>query len=326
MIDVFEYVKLIPLETNGKSIIGNMKKFIIYDSKIFILDKSDYSILNFDINGNFLSKLSRKGKGPEEYLMIEDFDINYYSKTVDIMTCTGEVYSYDFDGVYHGMYSLPDVRAVHHFSNLTEDLVAFYTDLQGKKLRLYSKKNKKVLYNTRFHPKYSISIANSPFHVFNNEVYLNEAFGAYIYKINSNGLEKYKYIDYCGYSLEPEEIETYGSERLFKEFTTHVLGKIHNLWTEESNHYFIHSVLYKNKEFTYIYSKNDSSKRLINTFNNGCSFFYNPCLSDDILYSIVPANYLNIYLNKDACEIFDITDTNTSNEYSNPFLIIAKLK
>ena len=61
--------ELIPLETTDESLIGYIDKIEFFDDKIYILDSHYAScIFIFSKEGRFLSKLSRKGRGPGEFI------------------------------------------------------------------------------------------------------------------------------------------------------------------------------------------------------------------------------------------------------------------
>ena len=66
--------RLVPLETTDESLIGGLSnKIIKKEGHIFV--GSNNEVVMFDEKGNFQSKLSRVGGGPEEYESISDFDI-----------------------------------------------------------------------------------------------------------------------------------------------------------------------------------------------------------------------------------------------------------
>ncbi len=68
--------KVIPLETGKNSLIAYISEIIIKNNKIYILDIKLNCIFIFDLNGNFLNKVSNKGRGPGEYISIKSFDVN----------------------------------------------------------------------------------------------------------------------------------------------------------------------------------------------------------------------------------------------------------
>lgn len=66
---------LIPLETTDESIIGGRSnKVIKKDGYIFVQSIND--VIMFDKTGHFVGKLSKIGRGPEEYESLLDFDID----------------------------------------------------------------------------------------------------------------------------------------------------------------------------------------------------------------------------------------------------------
>ena len=67
--------KYISLETSAdESLIGKINKIIKRKESFFILS-DDKRILQFDSNGKFVTVLDKQGNGPEEYTMINDFNL-----------------------------------------------------------------------------------------------------------------------------------------------------------------------------------------------------------------------------------------------------------
>ena len=68
-------IRYIPLETVRESMVGNIRKIIVHDNKIYISD--DKKVINiFDMDGRHMRTLNRTGRGPEEYLNLTDFVID----------------------------------------------------------------------------------------------------------------------------------------------------------------------------------------------------------------------------------------------------------
>ncbi len=71
---LFPKHRIIPLETNDSSLIeGRGNKVIQQDSLIYIQSKN--VILCFHSDGRFMKRFDKKGKGPEDYIDISDFDV-----------------------------------------------------------------------------------------------------------------------------------------------------------------------------------------------------------------------------------------------------------
>ncbi len=90
---------IIPLETNEESLISQINKVKLYDSCFFIEDQNQRAILIFDINGKYLNKISRYGRGRGEYIDIMDFDI-YNGYIYLLSRGLGKILRYDLKGKY----------------------------------------------------------------------------------------------------------------------------------------------------------------------------------------------------------------------------------
>lgn len=78
-------IEYIPLQTTESSLMGNIRRKIVNtDDRIYIINVDE--ILCFDTDGIFLMKLQRKGRGPEEYTDIADFDVSPDNKIMTILS------------------------------------------------------------------------------------------------------------------------------------------------------------------------------------------------------------------------------------------------
>lgn len=83
--EICDTVIHIPLETNKNCLIGNINKIEVYDSLIFVGDYNQTkSIFIFDKTGNFVRKLHNYGKGPGEYIAIDEFNVDFPNKKIYI--------------------------------------------------------------------------------------------------------------------------------------------------------------------------------------------------------------------------------------------------
>lgn len=86
--DFAENIEYIPLQTTESSLIGPFTlKTLNIDNRIYILNSGlEGEILCFDIDGKFLFKINNKGRGPEEYDFVTDFDVSYDNKNLTILS------------------------------------------------------------------------------------------------------------------------------------------------------------------------------------------------------------------------------------------------
>jgi len=104
--EIADAVSFIVLESNENSSIGSIEKVVLHKDLIFISDEQNTeAIYCFSITGAFQFKIARKGRGPGEYLDIEDFDIDRENDLVLIYDrSSGAILEYDFDGVFIARY------------------------------------------------------------------------------------------------------------------------------------------------------------------------------------------------------------------------------
>lgn len=67
----------------NKEVIGKVKRTIIINERIYILD-SQSKIFCFSISGDYLFKISNKGRGPGEYMEIHNFSIDNKNELINV--------------------------------------------------------------------------------------------------------------------------------------------------------------------------------------------------------------------------------------------------
>lgn len=66
-----ESISYIPLETSDESLMARVSEIIIKDTYIYAVDSEQKIVFIFDKKGGFVSKLDRRGEGPDEYLSMQ---------------------------------------------------------------------------------------------------------------------------------------------------------------------------------------------------------------------------------------------------------------
>jgi hypothetical protein len=67
--------KVVPLETTNDFLISQSPEIQIFENVYYVFDHNQESIILFNSNGKFIRKLGKKGKGPAEYINLNDFQI-----------------------------------------------------------------------------------------------------------------------------------------------------------------------------------------------------------------------------------------------------------
>lgn len=105
-----DHAHFIKLKMEDKqSLIRSFDKVIIYNRELYVLDTYTQKLVVFDWNGNHLRTLNRKGRGPGEYLSIEDFCIDPREHIFITDTRTSKVIEYDIKFNFVNSWSIPYV-------------------------------------------------------------------------------------------------------------------------------------------------------------------------------------------------------------------------
>ena len=93
-------IEEIQLETAGlESLVGEIRDIKYCDDTLIIL--SDQTFMLFDMQGRFIRKINRKGRGRGEYISLSSFEIDEVNHHI---VCTGnfdyQIYRYTFDGTF----------------------------------------------------------------------------------------------------------------------------------------------------------------------------------------------------------------------------------
>lgn len=92
-------INFITLQNTPNSIFSEINKILIKNGKIYILDLTGPNYLYvFNINGIFLNRIGKIGKGPGEYLMLCDFDVNNKGEVFLYSRQFKKIYLYDSVG------------------------------------------------------------------------------------------------------------------------------------------------------------------------------------------------------------------------------------
>jgi len=107
----FDKIELIPLETTDNSLIRSIEKYVFFDGKHYILDRTQSILFIFDKEGFFLNRIDKKGQGPGEYSLIYDFSVNPKKEQIEMLSPYRYIYCYDFDGNFIKKYDLTFLEA-----------------------------------------------------------------------------------------------------------------------------------------------------------------------------------------------------------------------
>ena len=134
--DLFESFEIIPLETTSESLIGKINSVSLIKNKIIILDRFvSKSVFLFNINGDFIRKIGRLGKGPGEYILPSSISSDETIGKIAVYDgMLNKISLYDINGVFEKSIKLKSKIAAKsielcedkiYISNYAHDLISF---------------------------------------------------------------------------------------------------------------------------------------------------------------------------------------------------------
>ncbi len=223
MLSILDDFKYVVLELTDESIIGGIDKLEVYKDRIYILDKMTSSLFVFTIDGEFIYKINRVGGGPEEYVQLDFFSIDYENEHLvltDLMDYW--VMRFDMDGNFISRKKIP--FWVGGVASLPNKGVALYANYRDNSKKFEQEYNLFLMdstmhiskayfpYNSGIYKKYGIMFADpGQFYYFNNICHFYSDHYNCIYEIRDNELEAKYTFDFGRYTFDVQKILNEGT-------------------------------------------------------------------------------------------------------------------
>ncbi len=242
---LFSAVDYILLETNGNSLLTDIDKLDMTEDRIYILDRRQGVLMQFDRDGKFISKLDRKGRGKGEYPRLDDFFIEdslVYILSSDIRKIL--IYDKQFDFI-------ADFTIDSYATNMTclKDTLFLFTNFSSPELTnfyAYHLREGKVL--NRFHPflekQKGVGYTQTTFAEYNNEIYGFLPFDFSIYKLSAAGTERIYRLDFGRQNSCPQGFKDFSDEermdycKRYSDFSEFPIQSIDNLFIDDHLFFF----------------------------------------------------------------------------------------
>lgn len=307
--DVIKNMDFIPLKIKGNnSKIGQIEKIINYDNYFFILDKKvTNKIYIFSQEGSFIATVGAKGKGPGEYIKIQDFTLNKEKKRIVLFDSDQNKFLFfDFSGSFikeliSNKYALDGISNIEvydnelFFTSSNNDSKELYSPETAYNLRLLNINKKEIvsrhfnvkdtksilLYNTPnlFYPYngghgYTASWENKVYHIKDGKISL-----AYEIDFGIEGLPKDFYEKFTkNKNLSDLEEKLEVIDKMNKEILNKKYSYLPHTFLESENHVFFR-YLKNNKNQMVFYNK--KSKKILSAYAQsveGVSSFFLPII------------------------------------------------
>lgn len=312
------------LETTKESIFAEPSKVLVNKNNFYIYDLSLQQILSFNHEGKFLGKLDKKGKGPEEYLDLRDFQI-IDNKLISILTYDKVMY-YDLGFKYIDSYRIGINENQPYYLNPTQfyetgDLIYLWNGAMGFQRNkdkmpyfMYSVENRKIL--NGYFPFTHLEIGKNRFSDYNNKVLITPPFGCdTIYSIDNQKLKIAFKVDFGKYNLPIDLIKETSIEESRKvianmTYNTDYCLNISNII--ETNNYLYFQFSQRGKIMQGLFSKS-TGKCVTGSLH---PFTKIMCAENDLLIAIVDPILLDY-------SIKNIDKSNVSQELKSAFMIMS---
>lgn len=123
--EIIDSCHFILLETSDSIVIGNIKQIFEAGDKYYIYDNSSDIIFIFNQNGRYLSRINQRGRGPQEYVRINDVFVDTLTNDI-IISCdrSQSLVRYNCNGKF--LKRIPNPFITSAFATINSDTIITY--------------------------------------------------------------------------------------------------------------------------------------------------------------------------------------------------------
>ena len=209
---------IIPLETTDESIIGEINKLEIVHDTLYILDDDQDIIFLFDKTGKYITRIADIGRGPEEYLRIDDFHID---GDIIYVVAGGnqKVFCYDLQGKFLSSFSTE--FSANRIATDSNYIYVYYnfSHHENYNVATYNKKDYTLHQRYKYYPPQQAGTGYGAraWTGCGNEVYASFPYGYNIYQLFPDTCKIIAAYDFGEKNMFPKEWSTF-SPRQQQEF------------------------------------------------------------------------------------------------------------
>ncbi len=350
----FNDIEYIPLETNEQSVIsytdnvylaGRIPPIKIIADEGFYLIKQGHTILRFQNNGSFVTKIGTIGRGPNEYTVAHDIDIN--DRNIYLVSAWQKKFNvYSERGDFIRTFKMPLYAPISfkfagdkilcYCENFMGNIENSYTLLDTNGLVIKNFPNKYPFKNKDAYPLRSENL----FYKFNNQLFKKEAYSDTIYVYENMDFKPHLVIQVGEKLITPEARSMYDGPYLAKNYINQI-----NLFEFGDYVYFDFVYRYGTPLLTYSFigsKKNgfqalfNRSEGIINDLDGGPGILPWTIKDDNAIVALVDALQLKTYVESETFKNSQPMFPEKKNELEkiavslketdNPVLILIKIK
>jgi len=299
----------LPLETNENCIIGHIDKIMFHNKRIYILDENQAkSIFVYGLDGTFINKICKIGKGPGEYDKIQDIEIDSSLNQI-IVLCTNLRKLIFYDAL-SGRFIREEHLEVGPLSFVKTDGENYLFDARlelGKK----AGENRLMVVDSSFNyiTGYFLrsnftSTENTPFTRYNDIIYYCANYNDTVFAFRNGALSGRYYIDFGSRKLDmatlPRElfsdkgvlkkkIVPFLDQHKFAQYVRESKIPFHIMSFFESDDFIRFSFVYEGKVANAIYDKSSQSVKTYLTLRQK-----NDICFDGMIYAVKGNSFVGV--------------------------------
>ncbi len=349
----FVDIEYIPLETNEQSMISGINDIFMpieirVDESSYLL-KHSKTILKFQKNGSFVSRIGTVGRGPKEFIVAHDVDINLKDHNIYIVSAWQKKFNvYSESGEFIQTFNMP-LYAPIDFRFIDSNILCYCENHMGNIENSYTLLDTNGQVIKSFHNRYPFKnhdafgfTHENLFYRFNNRLFKKEVYSDTIYVYENMDFKPHLVIEVGKKLITPDARSKYDGMYIAKNYIDQM-----NLF--EFGDYVYYEFMYKFELpddvliFNYIGSKRNNYQVLINKsqgiiddLDGGLNILPRTIKDDYTIIALIDALKLKTHVASDAFKnsvpkypekkkeleklAYNIKETD------NPILILAKLK
>ena len=346
LFDLVDSIEVVQLETNNQCLISWIAKVLFCGDRYYTLDVLRQTVFCFDRNGRFIRKISGQGRGPKEYVNMEDIAIDPYNDQLLLVDGWGSVLCFDLEGNYITTFEIPEAGAINEVHVLDSDRWLFVS-LYEEPMLYFSKKEGRIV--ERLYERYVFQGGAMPVfrtYSYNDSIYFSPLFSNELLNMSDSRQQVAFSWDFGAKNNQPKQIKkllqelndlrkqsesAYTRGRDFFREGVSLRDTYLNYYiryTRESSRYIMAILEYKNDYMHVIYDKQARKTVVFRETQEGIRwsgsrpFMYNQDL-------VIAYDIDGVQAKRYANEIFSpaqlqIVESHTLDD--NPFLVVYHLK
>lgn len=346
--DIADSLSYIKLATDTSNLIGVIDKIIPLKDRILIVDKDiTQTIYIFDKSGKFIRKINKKGRGPGEYLSLNDVAVDVSNKRLIVHDDMAQKISiFTYEGEFIEKIRLDFITT--SIAYLGNNRLACYCDyINNPNYSIRSKSPNLILFDLQTRKTQSKLFFNSTINRLGITGFINNLSSTYsndtvhlimplndtVYSICNNKVQPEYYVD-LGVTPQMRELQRTASSSKSAQETSQEDSKpqypvICNMLESDRHNNKSYYGFYNPRRKTFkegvrIWEKNtDNRIPVVNDLDKTIPFM--PMATDGKnFYYVMESFYFDYFRNSDNPQIANLSKTITAND--NPVIVVAHIK